>query len=46
MLEMNGYTVLEASDGATALEICERHAGSTGLMSPCEQRRELGRPWT
>ena len=32
MLEMHGYTVLEASDGGEALEICRRHAGSIALV--------------
>lgn len=46
MLEMNGYTVLEAGDGVTALEICEHHAGSidlvlTDLVMPRMGGREL-----
>jgi two-component system, cell cycle sensor histidine kinase and response regulator CckA len=32
MLEMNGYTVVEAGDGLEALEICQRHEGRIDLM--------------
>lgn len=32
VLEMNGYTVLEACHGVEALEVCERHKGPIHLM--------------
>jgi len=46
MLEMHGYTVLEAGDGAEALEICERHMGLidlvlTDILMPRMGGREL-----
>jgi two-component system cell cycle sensor histidine kinase/response regulator CckA len=32
MLEMNGYTVVAASEGLEALEICKQHTGAIHLM--------------
>jgi two-component system cell cycle sensor histidine kinase/response regulator CckA len=32
MLQMNGYTVVEAGDGLEALEICQKHEGRIDLM--------------
>ena len=32
MLEMNGYTVIAASDGLEAIEICKRHEAPIHLM--------------
>jgi len=32
VLETNGYTVLEASDGETAVEVAEGHSGAIDLM--------------
>ncbi|RMF92073.1 MAG: response regulator, partial [Nitrospinota bacterium] len=32
MLEFCGYTVLEASDGAEAIQLCTRHAGAIHLL--------------
>lgn len=32
VLELRGYTILEASDGPSALEKCKNHAGTIHLM--------------